>query len=64
VVVERRILPPMSNVDKYPPGAFCWIELATTDQNAAKDFYGKLFGWSVTDPQGAVFALFQTIPKR
>ncbi|HQJ08167.1 MAG TPA: VOC family protein, partial [Deltaproteobacteria bacterium] len=26
-------------------GAFSWCELMTTDVNAAKDFYTKLFGW-------------------
>src|SRR4051794_6027766 len=35
------------------PGSFCWIELATTDQKAAKDFYTSLFGWGVEDsPMG------------
>jgi len=35
------------------PGSFCWIELTTTDQAAAKDFYMKLFGWGVEDnPMG------------
>lgn len=43
----------MANVDKHPPGSFCWVELATTDQNAAKKFYTALFGWAVTDnPMG------------
>jgi uncharacterized protein len=43
----------MPNVDKHSPGSFCWIELATTDQNAAKKFYPALFGWAVTDnPMG------------
>jgi predicted enzyme related to lactoylglutathione lyase len=43
----------MSEVDRHPPGAFCWVELGTTDQNAAKDFYGKLFGWNADDvPMG------------
>lgn len=43
----------MANVDKHPAGSFCWIELATTDQNAAKSFYTSLFGWAVTDnPMG------------
>jgi len=27
------------------PGAFTWAELQTTDQAAAADFFGKLFGW-------------------
>jgi predicted enzyme related to lactoylglutathione lyase len=43
----------MANIDKHAPGSFCWIELATSDQNAAKSFYGQLFGWSVNDfPMG------------
>ncbi len=43
----------MPNIDKHPPGAFCWIELATTDQKAAKSFYGSLFGWAANDfPMG------------
>jgi uncharacterized protein len=39
----------MTEVTSHPPGAFCWIELGTTDQNAAKEFYGKLFGWTFVD---------------
>ena len=39
----------MATVDKHAPGSFCWIELATSDQEAAKSFYGSLFGWSVND---------------
>ncbi len=43
----------MPNVDTHAPGSFCWIELATTDQNAAKRFYEALFGWSSVDsPMG------------
>jgi uncharacterized protein len=38
----------MAHIDKHPAGSFCWIELATTDQKAAKNFYSALFGW---DPQ-------------
>lgn len=38
----------MALIDKHPAGSFCWIELATTDQKAAKSFYSALFGW---DPQ-------------
>jgi predicted enzyme related to lactoylglutathione lyase len=35
------------------PGAFCWFELATSDQAAAKRFYESLFGWSSADtPMG------------
>ncbi len=28
------------------PGHFSWNELVTTDQHAALEFYGKLFGWT------------------
>lgn len=31
------------------PGDFCWFELATTDQAAARRFYETLFGWSGAD---------------
>jgi len=37
----------MTNIDKHPAGTFCWIELHTTDQAAAKTFYGSLFGLGV-----------------
>ncbi len=52
----------MPNVDKHAPGSFCWIELGTTDQNAAKDFYGSLFGWKANDfPMGPndFYTMFQ-----
>lgn len=39
----------MANIDHHPPGTFTWIELATTDQNAAKGFYSSLFGWTIND---------------
>ncbi len=35
------------------PGAFSWNELMTTDPQGAKDFYGKLFGWSFKDETSA-----------
>ena len=34
------------------PGAFSWIELMTTDTEAAKKFYGDLFGWTFEKTQG------------
>jgi predicted enzyme related to lactoylglutathione lyase len=37
------------NIDRHTPGTFCWFELATTDQGAAKDFYQRLFGWESSD---------------
>jgi len=37
----------------YLPGTFCWFELATSDQEAAKSFYAGLFGWTPNDtPMG------------
>jgi predicted enzyme related to lactoylglutathione lyase len=37
----------------HAPGTFCWTELATTDQDAAKTFYTGLFGWTFNDfPMG------------
>jgi len=34
---------------KPPLGSFSWLELATSDYEAAIEFYGKLFGWQAMD---------------
>jgi predicted enzyme related to lactoylglutathione lyase len=39
----------MATIDRFAPGEFCWIELATSDQKAAKSFYATLFGWNPKD---------------
>ncbi len=39
----------MDIVKGYKPGAFCWVELATSDSDAAKNFYTQLFDWSFAD---------------
>jgi hypothetical protein len=52
----------MPNIDKHDNGSFCWIELGTSDQNAAKGFYTNLFGWTFEDsPMGPddVYTMFQ-----
>jgi predicted enzyme related to lactoylglutathione lyase len=52
----------MAIVEKLTPGSFCWMELATSDQNAAKQFYSSLFGWTTNDfPMGpaGVYTIFQ-----
>lgn len=37
----------------YDHGTFSWAELSSTDANAAKKFYGGLFGWTFDDvPMG------------
>ena len=35
------------------PGTYCWSELITTDLDAAKAFYGAVFGWGAEDQGGA-----------
>jgi len=43
----------MSTIDKHVPGEFCWVELHTSDGEAAKTFYGDLFGWTPNEvPMG------------
>ncbi len=52
----------MPQIDDHAPGSFCWIELGTTDQAAAKNFYGQLFGWKANDfPMGPgdLYTIFQ-----
>ncbi len=52
----------MPLLDTIPPGSFCWIELATVDQEAAKQFYTSLFGWSYVDSAmgpGEIYTMFK-----
>jgi uncharacterized protein len=39
----------MGERSQYAPGTFSWVDLASTDQAAAKDFYAALFGWEAED---------------
>lgn len=39
----------MVQMSSYPHGTFCWVELSTTDTEAAKSFYSQLFGWQTED---------------
>jgi predicted enzyme related to lactoylglutathione lyase len=39
----------MPVIEKYEPGMFSWIELATNDAAAARTFYTSLFGWTAKD---------------
>jgi uncharacterized protein len=52
----------MPHVQKHAPGSFNWLELGTTDQPAAKKFYGALLGWGIEDhdmgPAG-VYTMFK-----
>jgi len=52
----------MPNIDTHAPGSFCWVELATTDQKAAKTFYTSLLGWTVNEMEMGpdyVYYIFQ-----
>ncbi|MEA2295211.1 MAG: uncharacterized protein QOE86_2850 [Solirubrobacteraceae bacterium] len=39
----------MGTRESYEPGTFSWVELATSDAEAAKRFYAELFGWEYDD---------------
>src|SRR5829696_3610412 len=39
----------MGQVERYPNGTFCWVDLGTNDAAGAKRFYGGLFGWEFDD---------------
>jgi uncharacterized protein len=39
----------MAKFEAYDQGTPSWAELVTTDQSAAREFYGPLFGWSFDD---------------
>jgi uncharacterized protein len=50
----------MSERTSYPPGAFSWAELATSDAAGAKAFYAELFGWDYDDNEtggGPVYSM-------
>jgi uncharacterized protein len=53
----------MGNRTSYEPGTWSWVELSTTDVDAAKDFYGQLFGWSADDQEipdtGGIYSMQQ-----
>jgi predicted enzyme related to lactoylglutathione lyase len=52
----------MKVIDRHAPGAFCWLELATSDQKAAKGFYGEVFGWKADDSpigEGEFYTTFE-----
>jgi uncharacterized protein len=43
----------MQEQPEFKPGTFCWVELGTSDSDAAKNFYSQLFGWEYEDnPMG------------
>lgn len=49
----------MPKVEGYSHGEPCWADLQAPDVAAAKDFYGRLFGWTYEDlptPDGRSYA--------
>jgi predicted enzyme related to lactoylglutathione lyase len=40
----------MSERETYPAGVPCWVETLQPDPQAARDFYGSLFGWEFAGP--------------
>ena len=49
----------MGERTSYPPGTFCWAELASSDPDGAKTFYTNVFGWEYRDnpiPDGSVYS--------
>ena len=52
----------MGERTQYTPGTFCWADLSTTDQDAAKAFYTGLFGWEANDMpagEGVVYTMMR-----
>jgi predicted enzyme related to lactoylglutathione lyase len=52
----------MANRTQYTPGTPSWTDLTTTDQEAAKSFYGSLFGWTADDQpvgDGVFYSMMQ-----
>jgi uncharacterized protein len=48
----------MGERERYEHGTFSWADLATSDVDAAKAFYTRLFGWETEDgpiPDGGVY---------
>jgi uncharacterized protein len=39
----------MTDISSYTPGAFCWADLTSSDQQASKRFYQSLFDWDAFD---------------
>lgn len=50
----------MGERTRHAPGTFSWTDLTTTDQDAARAFYGALFGWEADDMpagEGIVYSM-------
>jgi predicted enzyme related to lactoylglutathione lyase len=54
----------MPEVTRHEPGSFCWPELATTDEGAAKKFYTTLFDWSFEDSPAGPDMVYTMLKKK
>lgn len=50
----------MARPTRITPGAPCWVDLSTSDQDRAREFYSAVFGWTAgeADPQFGGYFLF------
>ena len=48
----------------HPPGTISWTDLATTDPEGAKAFYGALFGWEYEDMEAGEDAIYSMAKLR
>lgn len=49
-------------MNNFTPSTFIWNELVSTDVAAARDFYTRVFGWSVSEetmPAGGTYTVFK-----
>jgi uncharacterized protein len=58
MAADTPMLPPLTTVPGSPrlPGKFVWADLVTDDVDAARKFYGGLFGWTFQDLGGYTIA--------
>lgn len=54
----------MPDVTRHEPGSFCWPELATSDDGAAKKFYTSLFDWTFEDSPAGPDMVYTTLRKK
>ncbi len=47
----------MPDRNEYTPGTPSWVDVATTDMAASKQFYTQLFGWEFEDQEGAPYSM-------
>jgi predicted enzyme related to lactoylglutathione lyase len=53
----------MPEMKEYKPNTFCWPELATSDPDGAKKFYGDLMGWNFHDDPVGPDAVYTMVLK-